>query len=103
MYIRVDTIEHLKSLTAEEPKEFMLMLRHRLHTRKIISYDFDSGMFHVDDMSTGYVADHTETQLAEDTNIIRAIEHGALYMEEYDEQYAGQTYVVESLRQGGRA
>ena len=89
MYTRIENIEQLKSLTAEEPKEFMLMLRHGVHTRKIISYDFDSDMFHLDDMCSGYAEDYTEKQLAEETNIVQGIEHGAFYMEEYDEQYAG--------------
>ena len=87
MYAQVKDIKHMKSLTAELPREFALMLKHNLHTRKIISYDREEGLFNVDDLCTGSISDYTETQLAEKTNIVRAIEHGALYVELELEDY----------------
>ena len=81
MYTQID-VEQLKSLTAES-KEFMLMLRHGVCTKKIISYSSDM-MFHLEDMY-GYTEDYTEKQL---------IAHGAtFYMEE--DVYAGRAYTGE--------
>ena len=81
MFIQVRNLEHLKSLTFEESKDFILALEHGMFTRRIISYDADSDMFFVDDMCTGYVSEYTIAQLTEETNIVRAIQRGAFYME----------------------
>ena len=61
--IKVESIEHLKSLTSEEPKEFTLALNHGIFTRKIIFYDADSDMFFVDDLCTGYSSECTIASL----------------------------------------
>ena len=98
--IKVESIEHLKSLTSEEPKEFILALNHGIFTRKIIFYDADSDMFFVDDLCTGYIADYTIAQLTEETNIVRAIQKGAFYLEVEDEQVAAHMYITEALREG---
>jgi len=81
MYTQIKDIEHIKDLTAELPREFALMLKGGLCTRKIISYDREDDLFYVDDLCTGCISSYTEAQLAEQTNIVRAARRGALYMD----------------------
>ena len=100
MPIQVKNLEHLKSLTSEDPKEFTLALKHGLFTRKIIFYDADSDMFFVDDLCTGYTSEYTIAQLTEETNIVRAIQKGAFYMEVEDEQVVAHIHTTEALREG---
>ncbi|MDO9529247.1 MAG: hypothetical protein Q7J27_08815 [Syntrophales bacterium] len=98
--IKVESIEHLKSLTSEDPKEFILALKHGCFTRRIIFYDADSDMFFVDDLCVGYTSEYTIAQLTEETNIVRAIQKGAFYMEVENEQVAAHIHTTEALRKG---
>ncbi len=100
MPIQVKNLEHLKSLTSEDPKEFILVLKHGCFTRRIIFYDADSDMFFVDDLCTGYTSECTIAQLTEESNIVRAIQKGAFYMEAEDEQVAAHMHTTEALREG---
>ncbi len=82
MWIKVETVKHLKVLAANETKEFAIALQGGLIARKLVQYNTEDNIFYVDDLVTGCDEEYTEEELAKETNIVNAIKSGAFYLEE---------------------
>ncbi|MBW1930267.1 MAG: hypothetical protein JRJ13_14085 [Deltaproteobacteria bacterium] len=50
--------------------------------RKAVSYDPKTALFWVDEYVTGYQDEYTLDELRSDTNILKAMEAGALYLDD---------------------
>jgi len=80
---QIRSIEELKVLTFKAPREVVIALEGGGLARKAVSYDSDTDSFWVDDYVTGYQGEYTLDELRSDTNILRAIEAGALYLDDW--------------------
>lgn len=81
---KVESIEHLKTLTDQDGQDFFLCLNGGFRSSKRIwYYDADNSFVVYNEIDDSYQEDLTEEQLATETNIVDGIEKGAFYAYEY--------------------
>ena len=84
MSLKIKDLDHLRDLCSkpEEPLEcFVLLGGGLVRSSKRISHDADDDTFDVhNEIDDSWQDDLTEEQLREETNLITALEQGALYM-----------------------
>lgn len=88
MWLKIEKLRDLKLAASDETQEFAIVLKHGLLARKYIFYDDCSGLFRVWDLVTDTEAEYTLEKLKEDTNIVKAIRQGVLFLKT-DEVTAG--------------
>ena len=80
--MKVNSIEHLKQLASGEDGEgFFIRLNGGLKSSKRICWDEESKSWCITNFIDDSHIDIDENQLAEQTNIVKAIEKGAFYVE----------------------
>ena len=77
---QIKSIEELKKVS-QTHHDFFISLGGCLRSSKMIDYDPDTKKFFVEHFVDGTEEYYTEKELADDTNIVSAIEQGRLYME----------------------
>ena len=88
MNLTVNSIEELKFIASDDPQDFFILLNHNLHASKRIFYDDTLDLFSVEDFVTSTENTYSIKQLKEDTNIVRAIDNGAFFLETTREEAA---------------
>jgi hypothetical protein len=77
---RIEDLEELKNIATAQPTEVFIQLNFGLRSSKNIEYDADADSW----LIYNYIDDTeqmlTSKQLKEDTNIIEALDKGALYL-----------------------
>ena len=82
--IKVESLEHLKTLTNEDGHDFFLCLNGGFRSSKRVwYYESDNSFMVFNEIDDSYQEDLTEEQLATDTNIVEGIEKGAFYAYAY--------------------
>ena len=79
---KIRSVEELKALSSNVPREVVIILKGGILARKAVSYDPETELFWVDDYVTGQQSEYTLDELRSDTNILRAMDAGALYLDQ---------------------
>ena len=80
--MKVESVEHLKQLASGEDGEgFFILLNGGLKSSKRICWDEESKSWCITNFIDDSHIDINENELAEQTNIVKAIEKGAFYVE----------------------
>ena len=77
---QIKSLEELKKVS-QTHHNFFISLSGCLRSSKMIDYDPDTKKFFVEHFVDGTEEYYTEKELADDTNIVSAIEQSRLYME----------------------
>lgn len=85
---RIESLDELKRLSdmrvIEEPLECFIALKGGLISRKNIYYDSGEEKFHVFHSIDDTEGEYTEKELCEETNVVNAMNKGALLVDEVD-------------------
>ena len=81
MNLKINSIRELTFVASDEPQDFFILLKHNAMTRKRIFYDEVAELFLVEDFIAEEEEAYTLNQLETDTNIVKAINKGSLFLE----------------------
>ncbi len=79
--LEINSVQELKFVSSDDPRDFFILLKHNLIARKRIFYDEVVELFLVEDFVTGEEEAYTVEQLRTETNIMKAIEKGSFFLE----------------------
>lgn len=77
---RIESLEELKKITSNHPTELFIMLNYGLRSSKQVEYNPENKRWYIYNYIDDTEQELSEDLLAEDTNIIKAIDNKSLFL-----------------------